>query len=153
GVLQGDLDWGLIGIGCLIGAAVVAIDEVLRLTGKLRLPPLAVGIGIYLPMTTTAPVVIGAVCGWAFDRWADGRPAGAIIKRMGVLLASGLIVGESLLGIAVAGVIVVTGKQNPLAVVGEAFEGWSILVGIAVSVTVMAWLYAFSAAQGRKAAV
>ncbi|WGM39136.1 oligopeptide transporter, OPT family [Caulobacter sp. NIBR1757] len=151
GVLQGDLDWSLIGIGCLIGACIVAIDEVLRLTGKLRLPPLAVGIGIYLPMTTTAPVVIGALCGWAFDRWADGRPAGAIIKRMGVLLASGLIVGESLLGIAVAFVIVVTQNQNPLALVGEAFEGPAILVGIAVSVAVMAWLYAFSAAQGKKA--
>jgi putative OPT family oligopeptide transporter len=153
GVLQGDLDWGLIGIGCLIGAGVVAIDEVLRLTGKLRLPPLAVGIGIYLPMTTTAPVVIGAISGWAFDRWARDRPAGAIIKRMGVLLASGLIVGESLLGIAVAGIIVLTNNQNPLALVGEAFEGWAILVGIAVSVVVMASLYGYSAAQGKKAAV
>jgi putative OPT family oligopeptide transporter len=153
GVLQGDLDWGLIGIGCMIGAGIVAVDEVLRLTGRFRLPPLAVAMGIYLPMTTTAPVVIGAVSGWAYDRWADGEPQGAAIKRMGVLLASGLIVGESLLGIALAGVIVATGSQSPLALVGDAFEGPAILVGIAVFVLSVVLLYGYSARQGRKAAV
>ena len=49
----GDLDWGLIGTGALIGAVVVAIDELLGKAGKLRLPPLAVGMGIYLPMGCT----------------------------------------------------------------------------------------------------
>ncbi len=151
GVLQGDLDWGLIGIGCLIGAGIVAVDEVLRLTGRFRLPPLAVAMGIYLPMTTTAPVVIGAVSGWAFDRWANGKPQGEAIKRMGVLLASGLIVGESLMGIALAAVIVITGSQTPIALVGDAFEGPGILIGLALFILTVGGLYAYSAAQGRKA--
>ncbi|HWW24727.1 MAG TPA: oligopeptide transporter, OPT family, partial [Caulobacter sp.] len=61
GVLGGDLDWGLIGTGALIGAVVVAIDELLGKAGKLRLPPLAVGMGIYLPMALTLLIPVGAV--------------------------------------------------------------------------------------------
>lgn len=152
GVLEGGLDWGLIGIGALIGLAIVAVDEVLRLTTRFRLPPLAVGIGIYLPMTTTATVVLGAVAGWAYDRWADGRPAGEAIKRMGVLLASGLIVGESLFGVALAGIIYFTDNQTPLALVGDSFEAQAVLVGAAVFVAVLAGLYAYAAGQGKKAA-
>jgi putative OPT family oligopeptide transporter len=152
GVLEGGLDWGLIGIGALVGLAIVAVDEVLRMTSKFRLPPLAVGIGIYLPMTTTAAVVLGAVCGWAYDRWADGKPAGEAIKRMGVLLASGLIVGESLFGVLLAGIIYKTDNQTPLALVGDAFEGPGVLVGVGVFVAVLAGLYAYAARQGKKAA-
>ena len=43
GVLGGDLDWGLIGVGALIGAGVIVIDEVLTRTSRFRLPPPAVG--------------------------------------------------------------------------------------------------------------
>ena len=152
GVLEGGLDWGLIGIGAVIGLAIVAVDEVLRLTTRFRLPPLAVGIGIYLPMTTTATVVLGAVAGWAYDRWANGKPAGEAIKRMGVLLASGLIVGESLFGVALAGIIYFTDNQTPLALVGDGFEAQAVLVGAAVFVAVLAGLYAYAAGQGKKAA-
>src|SRR5690606_25424391 len=50
GVIEGDLRWDLIGIGGLIGAGIIVVDEVLRrATGdRLKLPPLAAGIGVYL---------------------------------------------------------------------------------------------------------
>ena len=70
----GDLNWGLIGIGALIGAVVIVIDEVLRRTGKLRLPPLAVGIGIYLPMSLTLVIPLGAL---SAGPTTGGRSAGA----------------------------------------------------------------------------
>ncbi|MDT5000559.1 MAG: hypothetical protein QOK12_2664, partial [Mycobacterium sp.] len=53
GVFGGDLDWGLLGLGVAIGAVVIAIDEVLKRTTKFALPPLAVGMGMYLPMSLT----------------------------------------------------------------------------------------------------
>ncbi|MRT32412.1 oligopeptide transporter, OPT family, partial [Xylella fastidiosa subsp. multiplex] len=59
GVLSGDLDWGLIGFGAGIGVVVVALDELLGKTGKMRLPPLAVGMGIYLPMALTLLIPVG----------------------------------------------------------------------------------------------
>ena len=70
GVIGGQIDWRLIGIGAIVGALVVAVDELLRRRRARRLPPLAVGLGIYLPASTTAPVVIGAILGWVYNRWA-----------------------------------------------------------------------------------
>jgi putative OPT family oligopeptide transporter len=137
GVIEQHLDWHLISIGAGIGLAVVLLDELLGQRKLLRLPPLAVGMGIYLPMAVTMPVVVGAVLGFTFDRWADKRrregrgrtPEQA--KRLAVLMASGMIVGESVFGVFLAGMIVASGKGAPLALVSEAFGpapaiGWMV---------------------------
>jgi putative OPT family oligopeptide transporter len=121
GVLNADIDWNLIGAGVLVGILIIAIDEVLGLLKLLRIPPMAVGIGIYLPMDTTSPVILGAVIGWLYSRAIAGSKDEGMLSRFGVLLASGLIVGESLLGILNAGLIVGTGKESPLALVGADF--------------------------------
>ena len=141
GVIGGNLDWSLIGIGALIGVGIVIVDEVLRATGRGKLPPLAVGLGIYLPISTTAPVVIGAVLGWWYDRSMRGKSFGDLGKRLGVLLASGLIVGESLFGVLLAGLIVATNRGTPLAVVGDAFTLPSQILGSLVFVAAVAGLY------------
>jgi putative OPT family oligopeptide transporter len=144
GVIQGQLDWGLIGIGVLAGVVLIGIDEFLGATNRLRLPPLAVGIGIYLPAATSAVVVVGAIAGWAYNRWADGIPQGEVAKRLGVLLASGLIVGESLFGVLLAGIIVASGKESPLGLVGDSFATPSTIIGalafIAVSIALYVWI-------------
>ena len=58
GVLGGSLDWGLIGQGAIIGVVAVMVDEGLKATSnrRLYLPPLAIGMGIYLPMSATFAV-------------------------------------------------------------------------------------------------
>ena len=121
GVIGGQIDWRLIGTGALIGAAIVAVDELLRHTRRASLPPLAVGLGIYLPASTTLPVVVGAIAGWTYNRWATTSAASERAKQFGVLVASGLIVGESLFGVLLAGLIVSTNKAEPLALVGDGF--------------------------------
>ena len=118
GVIGGKLDWNLIGIGALIGAAIVALDECARAKGWLRIPPLAAGFGIYLPMSATLPVAVGAFIGWFYHRLAKGERA----ARLGVLVASGMIVGESLFGVLNAGLIVGFNRDAPLAVVAEGFR-------------------------------
>jgi len=120
GVIGGDISWNLIGWGALLGVVVVILDEVLRKTGKMRLPPLCVGMGIYLPMALTLLIPVGAVIGHYYDKWADGHKSPDFAKRMGVLAATGLIVGESLFGVAFAGVVAAAGTDTPLAVVGTA---------------------------------
>ncbi|WCT72828.1 oligopeptide transporter, OPT family [Sphingomonas naphthae] len=137
GVLAGDLDWSLIGAGGLLGIVLIAIDGALGKAGLMRLPPLAVGLGIYLPGSSTLAVTLGAVVGHLFEK--RHRDEGT--RRTGVLLASGLIVGESLFGVALAGLIVATGSGSPLAVVGEAFEGWAVLVGMAMFAAFIAIAY------------
>ena len=63
GVIEQKLDWAMIGIGGVLGVALIVLDEIHGARKWLRLPPLAVGMGIYLPMSVTLPVVIGAVIG------------------------------------------------------------------------------------------
>lgn len=145
GVIQGQIDWRLIGAGALVGIAVIVLDEMLRVTGRFRLPPLAVGLGIYLPASTTAPVVLGALLGWYYNRWA-GRSANAeSAKQLGVLTASGLIVGESLFGVLLAALIVFTSNANPLALVGDSFASSADAIGAVAFVLVVAGLYVFTA--------
>jgi putative OPT family oligopeptide transporter len=144
GVIGGQLDWRLIGTGAIVGAVIVAADELLR-TRKLALPPLAVGLGIYLPVSTTAPVVLGAILGWAYNRWAasldSGRENAARAKQLGVLVASGLIVGESLFGVLLAGLIVFSGRAAPLGLVGDAFAPAATAIGVTAFVLVLAGLF------------
>ena len=107
GVLGGSLDWGLIGQGAIIGVVAVIVDEALRgFSGKrLHLPPLAIGMGIYLPMEATLFIPVGAVLGWFYNRWALRAANPAFAERMGVLMATGLIVGESLMGVVYAAAV------------------------------------------------
>jgi uncharacterized oligopeptide transporter (OPT) family protein len=124
GVLGGNLDWNLIGLGAGIGAAAIVVDEVLRgTTAKYSLPPLALGMGIYLPMELTLFICVGALIGWFYDRWARTAPNPGFAERLGTLMATGLIVGESLLGVVYAAVVAAAEKAgakdsaNVLAVV------------------------------------
>ncbi len=119
GVIAGDIDWSLIGIGALIGLGVVLLDEILaRTTKHMRVPPLAVGLGIYLPTSSTLMIVVGAVAGWFYDRRADRTPRPEAAKQLGVLLASGLIVGEGIIAVVISLIRAVSNKAAPLALVG-----------------------------------
>ncbi len=144
GVIGGHIDWSLIGVGALVGCAIIAIDETGRMTGRFRFPPLAVGLGIYLPASTTAPAVVGAVFGALYNRWVSNKPNAQPAKRLGVLVASGFITGERLFGVLLAGIIYATANPTPLAVVGSSFAPIAnVLAGVAfvgVPILVYRWI-------------
>lgn len=130
GIFSHELEWTMILIGLAVGAAVIAIDILLAKSGsKLRIPALAVGMGIYLPPAITAPLIIGAVLSWVVSSQvkrrakaqnADFNELYKPVERKGALVASGLIVGESLVGVALAVLIVISisngGSDAPLAI-------------------------------------
>jgi putative OPT family oligopeptide transporter len=158
GVITGNIDWSLIAIGAGIGVAIIMLDEILgQMKAGPRLPPLAVGLGIYLPTSTTLMVVVGALVGAWFDKRADRGPNAEATKQLGVLLASGLIVGESLLGVIVAALVAFSDKLGfanhnaPLALVGDAFATPSIWIGGIAFVAVTVALYRWIARMGRSA--
>ena len=101
-------------------------------------------------MALTLLILVGAFLGWLYER----GPAGPPIRnspRMGVLAATGLIVGESLFGVAFAGIVAASGSDAPLALVGEHIETYAIWIGPVLFAATIAWLYARtkrSAAQG-----
>jgi putative OPT family oligopeptide transporter len=143
GVIQGDLDWDLIDTGALIGIAIIAADALLGRFSRIQLPPLAVGLGIYLPTETTLMIVVGAVAGWAYDRRATRTASPETARQLGVLLASGLIVGESLIGVMLAAVVVFSGNAAPLRLVGGEFAGAAVWVGGGMFTACIIGLYAW----------
>lgn len=149
GVLNADLDWNLILMGAGIGAVVIFFDEILGFLKVMRIPPLAVGIGMYLPTDVTTPVVVGAVIGYFYNRAVEKRENGEMAKRFGVLLACGFIVGESLLGILNAGLIVASNNPAPIAIVGEEFAGRARWIGLGLFAALLAIMYAWVSGQSR----
>ncbi|HEY8699124.1 MAG TPA: oligopeptide transporter, OPT family [Rhizomicrobium sp.] len=151
GVIGGNLNWTMLYAGMALGVGLIVLDEALGGLKWLRLPPLAVGIGIYLPMSATLPVVIGAVIGHVYDLWARRTPNPDYSKRLAILIASGMIVGESLWGVINAGVISASGTGTPfqLAPVDFAWINW---VAAGLFIGLIAALYAWIMARARKAA-
>lgn len=124
GIFEGGIDWTLIGLGAALGVLIIVVDKLLRsVTRSLALPPLAVGIGIYLPPAVSIPIVIGGLLAFILQKRLKARLKDkdelAKKEHKGILLASGLIVGESLVGVLIAVVTVVSissgGAESPLA--------------------------------------
>jgi putative OPT family oligopeptide transporter len=149
GVIGGNLDWKMIGVGVLVGVGVIAIDELLGVAKRLRIPPLAVGIGIYLPMSATLAVVIGAVVGHWYNERAKRTRAAERAERLGVLVASGMIVGESLFGVVNAGLIVLLSNDAPIALVPADFAAAN-LIGLVSFVALVVLLYAWMLRRERE---
>ena len=126
GIFSHNLQWDYIFIGVGIGVVLIVVDLVLKKSsgGKLALPVLAVGMGIYLPPSVTMPIVAGALLA-AVLKYAVGKKAenreGRLknAERIGTLFSAGLIVGESLIGVVLAFIIAVSvtngGSDAPLA--------------------------------------
>lgn len=127
GIFNGSLDWSMLGLGVTIGVAIIVLDVLLRRSGRGSLPPLAVGLGIYLPPTIGTTLFVGAMLGYFIQRAikARGERTGkawvSAAEERSLLLASGLIVGESLTGLVIAALIGFSGQDAPLAMVGEDF--------------------------------
>lgn len=150
GVIGGNLDWKMIGVGALVGGGLILLDTALGAMKRLRIPPLAVGIGIYLPMSATFAVVVGAVLSHWYDRRARAAANPERAERLGTLVASGMIVGESLWGVINAGLIVGFAKDAPIGIVPEDFAlaPWlGALAFIAAIALLYGWMLRRSAAQ------
>jgi len=143
GVIGGSLEWKMIGIGAAVGVGLILLDTALGAAKKIRIPPLAVGIGIYLPMSATFAVVVGAILSEWYTRRALKTPNPDRAERLGTLVASGLIVGESLWGVVNAGLIVGTSNDAPIGLVPEAFAPapWlGVLCFVGIIILLYSWM-------------
>ena len=148
GIFAHNLEWAYIFTGIAIGAVLIVVDLVLKKSsgGKRALPVLAVGMGIYLPPSVTMPIVIGAVLAAVLKHIIgkkaenrEGRLKNA--ERIGTLFSAGLIVGESLVGVVMAFIIVFSvtngGSDAPLALGLENWETTASWLGLAFFITSM----------------
>lgn len=148
GIFAHNLEWAYIFTGIAIGAVLIATDLVLKKSsgGKLALPVLAVGMGIYLPPSVNMPIVAGAVLAAVLKHIIgkkaenrEGRLKNA--DRIGTLFAAGLIVGESLIGVIMAFIIAFSvtngGSDAPLALNLQNWDAAASWLGLAFFVTGM----------------
>jgi putative OPT family oligopeptide transporter len=171
GVFKGELPWNFIFIGMAVAVGVIALDLYLQMKGSaFRTPVLAVAIGFYLPLELSVPIFAGGLIHHAAKLYHNRRnmPQERVEEssRNGLLLASGFITGEALMGILLAVPIILLkqiditlpfiyidnllvqmlsllGIQLPFTLPVGAVLGTILLLGVAY------WLY--RTARGRKA--
>ena len=144
GMFGGELPWTMIGIGAVIGALTIALDEWLKHRGStFRVPVLAAAIGIYLPLELMVPIFLGSLLSYFVEKKHGIVDADDKTKehahRPGTLFSAGLITGEALTGILIAIPIVVSGRADVLAVPPPWHFGQ--IVGLAVLCVVGYLLY------------
>ena len=133
GVFNGNLPWTMVGFGAIIGVIIILIDIRQENMGSdFRVPILAVAVGIYLPIELTVPIFIGGM----IAHLSEQSGATDMMKKRGLLMASGLITGEALMGILVAVPIFITANKDWW----PQFDGLQFL-GIAFFLGTLAWLY------------
>ena len=101
-------------------------------------------------MSATFAVVVGAVLSEWYSRRARRTPNPDRAERLGTLVASGLIVGESLWGVVNAGLIVGTSNDAPIGLVPEAFA-LAPYLGVIGFVGIIIWLYSWMLRRSRMA--
>ncbi|MEQ1911760.1 MAG: oligopeptide transporter, OPT family [Vicinamibacterales bacterium] len=151
GVLGGSLDWSLIGRGAAIGVVIVMVDELLKKVSnrKYHLPPLAVGMGMYLPMEVDLFIPLGALLGWLYQRSTKRSANRAFAERLGTLMATGLIVGESLMGVLYAALVAGAsgaGKEDSAGVIAFFTDAppWATPLAMALFAAGIGALYAWT---------
>jgi putative OPT family oligopeptide transporter len=150
GAFSHTLEWSMIGIGAGIAVICVVIDEILKKNYGTRLPVLAVGLGIYLPLDSSVPVVIGGVLAYIIQHrlnkmYRRGRQNDE--KKMnehrhrGLLLACGIVAGASLMGVLLAIPFAWTESADALRLMPENLMQFAGLLSIAVTFILCAWIY------------
>ena len=92
-----------------VGVIIIIIDVYLeKKSYSFRIPVLAAAVGIYLPIQLTFPVFIGGLISYLSIKKMNNK----LLQRRGLLLASGLITGEALMGILIALPIFISGEKN-----------------------------------------
>jgi uncharacterized oligopeptide transporter (OPT) family protein len=122
GILGGKLPWALVLLGAMIAI-------VLEMSG---IPSLAFAVGVYLPISSSSPILFGGLIRWLVDKWIARKHAGKDLtadqliaegdKSPGVLMASGYIAGGAIAGIVIAflaGVPAMAGFNKAVDAFGE----------------------------------
>jgi putative OPT family oligopeptide transporter len=131
GIVGGGMAWPLVIVGIFLGFTMILL--------QVR-SPMLVAVGMYLPFGTTSAIFVGGVIRWLADSVAQRKGLNeaqmARFGNVGVLIASGLIAGEALMGLltsglAIAGINVATVFQG-----AEGHENYfnhpSYLIGVGV---------------------
>jgi putative OPT family oligopeptide transporter len=157
GVFRGNLNWTMFGLGIVLAVTFIIVNTLGErgVLPNLKIPIMAVAIGIYLPITLTIPIMIGGIVKWRVNRFIDHRvdtdttiqtheqkterisQCKEDAESTGILFSSGLIAGEALMGVMIA---VLVGFQLNLTIfeLPASWPGFLIFLYIAFLLGYMA---------------
>ena len=129
GIVGGDMAWPLVVVGILLGIAMIMIEVK---------SVMLFSVGMYLPLGTTFAIFVGGVIRWITDKLRDRRGLNdaqkARVDNAGVLTASGLIAGEALCGLVIAGLV---GSGKDVTLVHWTPSVWASLAAFLVLILAM----------------
>ncbi|MCH9004199.1 MAG: oligopeptide transporter, OPT family [Proteobacteria bacterium] len=147
GIFGAGIKWNFIVMGFALAIVLIVLDKIQEKRGaSFRLPVLAVAVGIYLPLGLSVPIFIGGVISWQIKRRSAELDKMQLTRResLGLLVASGLITGEALMGVLVA-LLAGAGVALPL-MAGFGFAPMLALLGFGA---VIVYLYRTPLAVGK----
>lgn len=148
GVFEQDIPWNMIGIGFMIAGVTIAFDFMAREKGYGSIPVIALGLGVYLPITASTPLILGGIMAGLAQRKLEKNISErddqkAILdsqKQKVFIIASGLIAGGALVGIFLAVPFVIYKSTDALAIVSADFALWGQILGAITTAMIIAWV-------------
>jgi len=140
GVYTHHLPWLMIEAGAVVAIICIIIDEKLK-KYSMRLPVLAVGLGIYLPMSTSTPVVIGGLLSYLIDFSLRKQNVISANKQRGLLLACGIVAGASIMGVVLAIPFALKQSADALKIMPAHYADLAGGLSIIVTVMLCSWIY------------
>lgn len=151
GAFSHQLQWGLIGFGALVAVLSIIVDEFLKKNYGTRLPVLAVGVGIYLPLDSSMPVVIGGLLSYIiqqrllkkYHRGEAGADETQISahRHTGLLLACGIVAGASIMGVLLAIPFAWYESADALKIMPDSLMPFAGPLSVAVTFLLCFWIY------------
>ncbi len=132
GVLDQNLPWALVAIG----AGIAIVCEIARI------PSLPFAVGVYLPVSTMTPIFVGGLIRLWMERKARDETQAADRRERGVLLGSGFVGGEGLLGVGIAlGAVAKSARPEGIGTEWLGTETIAMLVGVAAFAVFITWFF------------
>lgn len=149
GVYAHNLQWPMISLGAIIAVICMLIDHVLKQFGG-RLPVLAVGVGIYLPLDSSVPLIIGGILSHIIyvklNKQYPIKKAGneTLVtrhKHRGLTLACGIVAGSSVMGVLLAIPFALKQDSNALKIMPDHLHSLASVLGLIVTALLCTWIY------------
>ena len=152
GVFTHQIAWGMLSIGAIIAVICIFIDEILKKRFATRLPVLAVGMGIYLPLDATVPCIIGGVLSHLIHHrlnkiyhrgHAEDEVKVNTHRHRGLLLACGIVAGASLMGVILAIPFAIKQSTDALRIMPDAWRSFAGILSVIVTFFLCGWIYRY----------
>lgn len=145
GIFTHDMAWNMLLIGAVIAVIVLVIDAKLQ-KRELRLPVLAVGIGIYLPASTSMALVIGGVLSFIVERGLHRKHEATsqeyrLAHQSGLMLACGLVAGAAVMGVILAIPFAIKGSADVLSLMPTQYASLAGYLSLVITLLLCAWFW------------